>query len=42
METAFLTGEALANTADATLASVTAFEHGLPLANEVRAKEVLR
>lgn len=39
---AFLTREALANIAETTLASVTAFERGEPLINEVRAKDVLR
>jgi D-lactate dehydrogenase len=34
---AFLTREALANIASTTLANVTAFEHGGPLPNEVRA-----
>lgn len=38
---AFLTREALANIASTTLANVTAFEHGEPLANEIRAAEVL-
>jgi D-lactate dehydrogenase len=36
---AFLTREALANIARVTLESVTAFERGAPLANEVRAQE---
>jgi D-lactate dehydrogenase len=39
---AFLTHEALANIAETTLASVTAFERGEPLLNEVRAEQVLR
>jgi D-lactate dehydrogenase len=38
---AFLTGEALANIASTTLANVTSFERGEPLANEVRAHEVI-
>jgi D-lactate dehydrogenase len=38
---AFLTGEALANIASTTLANVTSFERGEPLANEVRADEVV-
>lgn len=39
---AFLTREALANIAATTLASVTAFERGEPLAHRVRAEDVLR
>jgi D-lactate dehydrogenase len=39
---AFLTREALANIANTTLANITAFERGEPLANQVRADEVLR
>jgi D-lactate dehydrogenase len=39
---AFLTGEALANIASTTLANITAFERGGPLANEVHAHEVVR
>ncbi|NMO18080.1 2-hydroxyacid dehydrogenase [Pyxidicoccus fallax] len=39
---AFLTHEALANIAETTLASVTAFERGEPLVNEVRAEQVIR
>jgi D-lactate dehydrogenase len=39
---AFLTREALARIAEVTLASVTAFERGEPLATEVHADEVLR
>jgi len=38
---AFLTREALATIAEVTLASVTAFAQGRPLANQVRADEVL-
>lgn len=39
---AFLTQEALAAIAETTLASVTAFEHGAPLDNEVRSEQVIR
>ncbi len=39
---AFLTKEALANVASVTLESVTAFERGEPLRNEVRAETMLR
>ncbi len=39
---AFLTREALANIAETTLASLTAFERGEPLVHEVRAEAVLR
>lgn len=38
----FLTREALSNIASTTLASVTAFEEGKPLDNQVRAEDVLR
>jgi D-lactate dehydrogenase len=38
---AFLTSEALANIASTTLANITGFERGEPLANEVRAHEVV-
>jgi D-lactate dehydrogenase len=38
---AFLTHEALANIAETTLASISAFERGQPLVNEVRAERVL-
>jgi D-lactate dehydrogenase len=39
---AFLTREALANIAETTLANVRAFERAEPLANEVRAEQVLK
>jgi D-lactate dehydrogenase len=39
---AFLTREALANVAEATLTNVRAFERGEPLLNEVRAAEVVK
>lgn len=39
---AFLTREALAAIAETTLASVTAFERGEPLAHEVRSEQVIR
>jgi len=39
---AFLTREALDNIADTTLASVSAFERGEPLMNEVKAEQVLK
>lgn len=38
---AFLTHEALANIAETTLSSISAFEQGQPLVNEVRAEQVL-
>jgi D-lactate dehydrogenase len=39
---AFLTHEALANIAEATLSSVSAFEQGKPLPNQVHAHELVR